>query len=268
MTHTPPPSHALLPLAGQCIWLTRPPLQSDALEEALGKLGAVTFGLPLLAIRSVPPAGAALAAVEQLDRYHLVVWVSSNAARAGMQAIAVQWPQYPAHLINIAVGPTTATVLEAEGLEVHYPRERMDSEGMLALPQLQAIQGKRVLIVRGRGGRELMSANLRERGAIVDYCELYVRELPEYSQAGLQAALQSHPPTAIVISSAEAMDNLKTLYQSWYPDWQDFPLHVVSQRLHDHATASGFRHVVTMDGATDAAIIKGLLDVSGGTRHE
>ncbi|HHX82005.1 MAG TPA: uroporphyrinogen-III synthase [Pseudomonadaceae bacterium] len=268
MTHTPSASHVLLPLAGQCIWLTRPPLQSDALEEALGKLGALTFALPLLEIQPVPLAGAALAAVQQLDRYQLVVWVSSNAARAGMEAIGMQWPQYPAHLINIAVGPTTAAVLEAKGLQVHYPRERMDSEGMLALPQLQDIQGKRALIVRGRGGRELMSANLRERGASVDYCELYKRGVPEYSQSALLAGLQSHPPTAIVVSSAEAMDNLKTLYQPWYRDWQDLPLHVVSQRLHDHAVASGFRRAVTMDGATDAAIIKGLLDVSGGARHE
>src|SRR5690606_20556816 len=159
-------------------------------------------------------------------------------------------------------GPTTAAVLEDHGLQVQYPEERMDSEAMLALPPLQDIAGKRALIVRGKGGREILSAGLRKRGATVDYCELYERAVPDHAPGFLQASLQQHPPSAVVISSGEAMDNLKALFASWYAGWQDLPLHVVSERLCDHAHHAGFRHVVTMAGATDAAIIKGLLAVA------
>lgn len=251
-----------LPLAGQCIWLTRPEQQSEDLQRALGELGAATFCLPLLDIRFAPLEGASLDCIKQLDRYDFVFFVSSNAARAGMEAIGDWWPQYPASILNIAVGPTTASVLEDHGLQVLYPEERMDSEAMLALHQLQDIAGKRALIVRGRGGRELLSAGLRERGASVDYCELYERAIPDHEPAWLQASLQQHPPTAVVISSGEAMDNLKALFAPWHTGWQELPLYVVSERLRDHARHAGFRQVVTMAGATDAAIIKGLLAVA------
>jgi uroporphyrinogen-III synthase len=253
-----------LPLAGLCIWLTRPARQSAGLEASLHGLGASTFCLPLLDIRFVPPQGAALDSIRQLDRYDLVFYVSTNAARAGLEAIDDWWPQYPAGIVNVAVGPATAAVLEARGLEVHYPEERMDSEAALAMPALQDVAGKRALIVRGKGGREILSSGLRRRGASVDYCELYERGLPDHDPEWLRANLLAHPPSAIVISSGEAMDNLKALFEPWYEAWQELPLYVVSERLHEHARKAGFRHVVTMAGATDAAIIRGLLAVAWG----
>src|SRR5690606_13566404 len=145
--------------------------------------------------------------------------------------------------------------------KVHDPEERMDSEAALALPALQDVAGKRALIVRGKGGREILSSGLRRRGASVDYCELYERGLPDHDPAWLRASLQAQPPSAIVISSGEAMDNRQALFAPWHEHWQDLPLYVVSERLRDHATKAGFRQVVTMAGATDAAIIRGLLAV-------
>src|SRR5690606_36029369 len=88
-----------LPLAGQCIWLTRPEQQSEDLQRALGELGAATFCLPLLDIRFAPLEGASLDCIKQLDRYDLVFFVSSNAVRAGLEAIGNWWPQYPAGIL-------------------------------------------------------------------------------------------------------------------------------------------------------------------------
>ena len=58
-------------------------------------------------------------------------------------------------LIALAPGPGTAAALAAVGIvNVRLPATTMDSEGLLALPELSAVAGKRVVIFRGGGGRE------------------------------------------------------------------------------------------------------------------
>jgi uroporphyrinogen-III synthase len=248
-----------LPLLGKRIWLTRPEDQSTALATALRGQGAEPFCLPLLEIVPVPPDADTRAMLLGLDRYDIIIYISANAAHAGLEAIGHYWPQYPLHPQNFSVGPTTGRILEQHGLTVRYPTERIDSEGLLALPELQEVQGKKVLIFRGVGGRETLAQTLRKRGCQVDYAELYGRCLPAHPRSWLQHALEDQPPDAVVISSAEAMDNLKSLFKDWYPQWAELPLYVASPRLQEQARHAGFRQVLAMAGATDAALIAGLL---------
>lgn len=252
------------PLQDLCIWLTRPQFQSAELETALRQLGARTLCFPLLEITPLEPQGDTRRHLLDLDQYDLIFYVSSNAARIGLQYISDWWPQYPAQLLNFAVGPATASVIKEYGLDVHYPIDRMDSEAMLALPELQSIEGKKALIVRGRGGREILAEGLSARGARVDYAELYLRSCPAHSREHMRDCLERCPPGVIVISSAEAMDNLVALFSPWYESWKELPLHVASERLAQHAGAAGFNTAITMAGASDDAIITGLITSRGG----
>jgi uroporphyrinogen-III synthase len=251
------------PLSHTTIWLTRPEGQGAELRMALEKLGARVKLMPLLVIKALSLSPAARQKLIDLDRYDLVFFVSTNAATLGMDAITQWWPQYPVGIHNFAVGPGTAAVLERHGLSVSYPTERMSSEALLALPNLQNIAGKKALIVRGAGGREIIAEGLRARGANVDYAELYERAVPEYAPELLQELVRSATPTAVVISSAEALDNLKTLFASAIPRWEQLPLVVSSERLAEHAAALGFQSARLVEGATDGAIIDGLLALVG-----
>ena len=249
-------------LLNKNIWLTRPAGQISELGKALEELGAHVFAFPLLTICPRIPTTADKQRVMNLDQYDLVFFVSTNAARIGLDIIAGYWPQYPAHILNFAVGPSTAAEIASYGLTVCYPQDRTDSEAMLELPQLQDITGKKALIVRGVGGREIMAQGLLARGASVDYAELYERVMPVYTQEQLHSYVYQRTPDAVVISSTDALDNLQQLYQPARNDalrWQEFPLFVASTRLATHANALGFTAVTTMAGATDAAIINGLM---------
>lgn len=245
-------------LQGRCIWLTRPEEQAGPLEKALQGQGATTCSVPLLEIVSVPPDTETRELLSGLDRYDFIIYISVNAVRFGLPAIQRLWFDYPTQPKNIAIGPATARLLRDKGLQVRSPTRSADSESLLRLPELKDIKGKRVLIIRGVGGLETIADGLRKRGCSVDYAEVYGRLLPAYAPPWLEEKLREFPPDAIVISSAEAMDNLKTLFSQWYPPWAELPLYVSSERLAAKATSIGFRRVVTMVGATDARLVKGL----------
>ncbi len=66
--------------------------------------------------------------------------------------------------------------------EVIAPQDGFDSEAVIALPEFaaDAVRGRKVLIFRGDGGRELLADTLRERGASVEYVTCYRRYLSRW----------------------------------------------------------------------------------------
>jgi uroporphyrinogen-III synthase len=246
------------------VWLTRPVAQNHKLQQALESLGASVLALPMLVIRPVEPTQAVKDRLLNLDSYNLVFFVSTNAARIGLDVIGDYWPQYPAGLTHFAVGAGTAAVLEKQGHEVFYPVERMSSEAMLALPGLQDIAGKKALIVRGVGGREILAEGLQQRGCSVDYAELYERLPATYQGEQLEQYLQTSYPDAVILSSAEAMDNFAAQFGQTGSAWHALPLLVASDRLLEHARKLGFENIRVMSGAGDEAIITALQAISAG----
>lgn len=245
-------------LAGKTLWITRPLGQADALAGELAAAGAKVRQLPMLAISPLPVDARIKAVVLDLDRYDLLFFISTNAAGLGMALIHDYWPQFPVGLAVYAVGPTTATEIAGYGVRAQYPRQRMSSEALLALDSLQDIAGRRALIVRGVGGRELLANALRERGAEVDYLELYERACPPYAVGELADLLATEPPHAVVVTSAEALANLDGLLRADGVDPAALPLYVSSARIADLARDRGFSRTVTMPGADDKAIIGSL----------
>jgi uroporphyrinogen-III synthase len=245
-------------LDGKSIWITRPEGQSESLAALLQQAGANVRSVPMLRIDPLPLDAVIKSRVMDLDHYQQLFFISTNAAGLGMALIDNYWPQFPVGLDIYAVGPTTAAVIEAFGLKVNYPQERMSSEALLALPSLADIAGSKALIVRGVGGRELLAEELRKRGASVDYLELYRRECPEYDAGVIGAMFTDDKPAAVIITSAEALACLKDLLEADKVDISCVPLYVSSARIAEAAQAAGFGDTITMPGADDKAIIDTL----------
>ncbi|MGP8846919.1 uroporphyrinogen-III synthase, partial [Enterobacter hormaechei] len=96
------------------------------------------------------------------------------------------------------------------GFNIHYPLDREISEVLLQLPELQNIAGKRALILRGNGGRELIGETLTARGADVDFCECYQRSAKYYDGAEEAMRWQSRGVTTVVVTSGEMLQQLWT----------------------------------------------------------
>lgn len=189
--------------------ITRPNGQEDYLLSALERQGYSTTHLPLMDI--VPVEDDARSAtlrniVLNTDQYAVIVVVSINAAQHGLRWLDTYWPQYPIGIDWIAVGPSTAEVLENAGFQVHCPENSFDTEGMLTLECLQAdkITGKKVLLWRGVGGRETLANSLRAQGASVDYAELYERQDIVHSPDKWQQALAKQP--VLMLSSTQQVE--------------------------------------------------------------
>ena len=239
-------------LSGVCVLNPRPARQAAALSQALISAGANVLALPLLEIVPMALDATAKHCLMDLDRYQTVVFVSANAARLGLEAVADYWPQWPVGVSVVAVGPATQSLLNDAGLNAIAP-EQEDSEGMLALPALSHVAGHRVLLFRGDAGRELLSDTLRARGAHVDVMPLYTRRLPEATDAIWRN--QSQRPDVVLLSST-------LIWQHWQQVAGDFAIKpvliAVSQRLASHVRAAGATRVLCSHGATPDAWLQAL----------
>ena len=109
----------------------------------------------------------------------------------------------------LAPGPGTAEALAAAGIAgARIPATTFDSEGLLELPELADVRGKRVLILRGDGGREHLGDTLRARGAHVEGVSCYRRARPRSDTKGLGEAFRDGAIDIVTITSSEALDNL------------------------------------------------------------
>src|SRR5204863_7288654 len=127
--------------------------------------------------------------------------------------------------------------------------EGADSEALLALPELQQVQGRRVVIFRGGTGRPLLGNALASRGARVEYADCYRRTLAKSDPAPLLAQWRHGGVQAITVSSSEGLDNFVTLAGT--AALEATPLFVPHERVAVRARERGAREVIVA-GASDA----------------
>jgi uroporphyrinogen-III synthase len=258
-----PPAEPAGPLAGCGILVTRPARQAAGIATRIAALGGTPIVFPAIVI--LPPADPAPLARAQasLASYDVAIFVSANAAEYGV-ADPTRWP---ASLPAVAPGPGTAEALAAVGIgPARIPEASFDSAGMLALPELAAVRGKRIVIFRGEGGREELGEALRARGAAVDFVPCYRRARPESGAAGLHQAFREGRVDAVTITSSEGLDNLWALGDDAMRDaWRGCPTFVPHARIADHARKLGLAVVET--AGSDAGLVAGLLEWAAAQPH-
>ncbi|MCK6390439.1 MAG: uroporphyrinogen-III synthase [Azonexus sp.] len=241
--------------------MTRPRAQAAPLAEAIAAAGGKPLIFPLLEIG--PPASqeALNLAVRELTDYQLAVFISPNAVDYALPAILQQGP-WPSTMRPAAVGPGTVKALAAYGVQgCVVPAGPFDSEALLALPELasEEVNGQRVAIFRGDGGRELLADTLRARGARVDCIPCYARREPGQGYETLLAAWSAGALDALTISSSEA---LRYLHDGLDATGLTFlaatPLFVPHARIAASARQLGLTKVIETPPADDG-LISGLL---------
>lgn len=240
------------------VLVTRPEGQASALCDQLLKLGFEPRSQPMLELVALESLSVGAAqCVAQLDSYDHIIFISGNAVRFGMDWIRPAWPKLPLGPNWFAIGKATANQLQQYGVSAADGGPQMTSESLLAHPTLQAVEGRRVLIVKGEGGRESLRTELIERGAQVEGLSCYRRGSPLMAAGELGKKLALWQPQLLLISSGEALENMLALLSPQETTKLAFvPLIVPSSRVAQIATNRGFTNVLSAANASDAAMLQ------------
>jgi uroporphyrinogen-III synthase len=236
-------------LAGRGIVVTRPQELAGGLARRIEAAGGQAILFPTIAIEDAP----APAALGRLDSYDLAVFVSPTA----VQKVMARAPKLPQRLVAAAIGAGSKRELERHGVRpVLAPDEGADSEALLRLPDLQRVQGKRVVIFRGGAGRPLLGDALRARGAEVEYADCYRRVLARTDPAPLLALWQAGRVHAVTVSSSAGLENFVALIGA--APLAETPLFVPHARVATRAREHGAREVI-VSAPADAAVLERLV---------
>lgn len=250
--------------------ITRPAAQAGPLAARIAALGLPVTLLPLLEIHALDgeeECARLQAVLARLAQYDLVAFVSPNA----IDCVFAHLPAWPPGVSLAVVGEGSRMALAAHGVTaanatITSPLDtaRSDSEHLLLALDLPALRGKRVLIVRGDGGRDYLADGLRAAGAEVEFVTAYRRQVPRLTPA-LRATLESllQHNNDWIITSSEALRGLLALLAEMGDDtlvvakMQQQHLIVPHARIAQTAAALGFARV-TLTGSGDAGVLAAL----------
>ena len=251
-------------LAGLNIAITRPSGQAKKLTQLIESSAGKVCMFPLIEIVGLDDYQTFDTVIATLPATDWAIFISSNAVEFAMPKVCEKFPTLPTQTRFAAIGPTTAAALVHYGvLDVLTPHTRFDSESLLALPAMQAVQSKRVMIFRGVGGREVLAETLKVRGAHVVFAESYQRVNPQASLQMLASSAESNALQAIVVTSSEALRNLLAMASARDVSWlNNIYICVNHARIAEQAEAAGLK-VVLADGPGDEAMLDCILRTFG-----
>jgi len=245
-------------LAGKTILVTRPAEQSAGLSRLIRDAGGTPYVFPAIEIREPSDPDRLIGVLDRLDEFNLAIFVSPTAVARAFEYLDMDagWPK---NLAVAAVGQGSAWALKVSGIkQVIAPTDQSDSEALLALPALQQVAGKRVVIFRGEGGRELMAQTLAQRGAAVEFAECYRRARPEADVAPLLAQHRQQAFSAMVLTSREGLANLREMLGAAWDSFKAVPAFVPHERIAEAARQMGLDSVhVTPSG--DAGTMQAMI---------
>lgn len=189
-------------LHGVGVLVTRPEQQATPLCRLLEKQGASTLRLPAVEITAIGNRRDTAARVGALGDFDVIIFTSTNAVRFGAPLLDSR-----RDLTLAAMGPATARALNQAGYRVAaQPNATFDSESLLRHPRLEHPAGRRILIIKGSGGRPFLQQELTARGAAVVAADVYQRAPATPSRAVLEALQDSFSAGAVQVITATSLE--------------------------------------------------------------
>jgi uroporphyrinogen-III synthase len=142
---------------------------------------------------------------------------------------------------------------------------------LLLHPALQSVADEKILIVRGVGGRGYLADELRRRGAKVDFCEVYQRNITANAYASMTTWINNQQAWVdqqylVAFHSSETWNYFCDLAgkiqassaEDVMSKLRSLPILVPSARVENEVNKSGFHHTILAKNATDEAMTQAV----------
>lgn len=226
------------------ILVTRPLPKGRELVSLLEDQGMQACEAPLFAYQAYPLASTTPSA----DIFIFVSVAAVEYAHTQQPIDSWQASQF------IGVGRATKLALAKLGISAISPTEQ-NSEGVLSLNALNQVQDKRIVIVRGDKGRELMFDTLTNRGANVSYLQSYQRLWRTFSQP-ITNQWRQDGINFIICTSVAMLEKMANLLVTSDNYWQKSCTWVVaSSRIYEKAKQLELTHIILANGASNQELV-------------
>ncbi|WP_426575691.1 uroporphyrinogen-III synthase [Xenorhabdus stockiae] len=254
------------------ILITRPAPAGEELVNRLKAAGKTAFSAPLISIHPGADLPLLSQKLQRLTAGDFVFLLSKNAVHYACEQLGQDSLSWSDRLSYYGIGKSTSLFFHQKtGKSILWPEQGETSEDLLQLPSLQQVENKKVLLLRGNGGREMIASTLRARGAEVDYCECYARRAVKYHSAEFSHYWQRCGIKTIVVTSGEMLRLLYNLViegdsaegnandssnsKAWLLNCR---LIVVSDRLASIARTLGWHVIKVAKSADNDALMQAL----------
>lgn len=195
-------------LFGFTLLNTRPAHQAKALSDLFESQGGQVISCPLIEIQWLDLTEEKLFNCLSFDK---VIFTSSNAVE-GWQRFQKKISQADKALFAgadyYAIGKATQSKGQGAGLNIRtLSLKQFDSEHFLAHPEMLAVEGESIALVKGLEGRTLIEDTLLKRGAKVTPFEVYQRHAVKFCATAWQRFLSAKQPV-LLISSLDSWHKL------------------------------------------------------------
>lgn len=250
-------------LKGQVILNTRPRHQQAELTALLEQDGARVLSFPVIEIELTENDALRQRLDQDIDEYDILLFVSRNAVEGAFQFIDAARLAAGTNYGVIGRATWQALAIRVENLDqCLLAGEPYNSEALLEAKALQQVMGKRIMIFRGQQGRNLLGDELAARGAKVDYCEVYRRELPRCESSVFSRLIEDIFPTLAILTSNEGMHNLFKLVDAVAAErLRRIPWLLISERMRESSLKLGHNApIVIAHSASDQGIQQAICE--------
>jgi uroporphyrinogen III methyltransferase / synthase len=215
----PPPvdikAFSPLPLAGKTILVTRSLGQSSQFSAQLRSAGAQVIEMPALEIQPPSSWEALDGAIAQLQNFDWLILTSTNGVNYFFERLASQGKDARALAgVKIAVvGEKTALSLQQHGLKPDFIPPAFVADSLVThFPADTPLEGCRILFPRVEsGGREVLVAEFRAKGAEVTEVAAYQSACPAQISPAALAAIQQQAMDVITFASSKTVQHFHQL---------------------------------------------------------
>ncbi|ESP93601.1 uroporphyrinogen-III C-methyltransferase [Pseudoalteromonas luteoviolacea] len=252
--------------------ITRPQGKGEALATELAKSNISALCTPVLTLNSVQATPQQLLDACDAD---IIIFISQDAVQNFAQQLQADGFSLATTCQLIAVGEQTAEAIKLCLSRSAIAPTRQDSEGVVALAELQDVEAQRTVIVKGRGGRTHIAKTLKARGALLSTCNVYERVAEHSTSESWLDHWQASKIDGIVVTSNAAVDAIFNSRQAAHQNWLQARMFVVvSERTAQHLKIQykiTDTQIVVSAGASNGALaqtICGLISQQGSAMTE